>query len=112
MPLITISYNIGCDGDAIARRVANGLDLDLFDNTRLQNMALELGAAAPQIMDSGENRSGFFYHLLSKKPQLYFDAMEAVIKKIASALHPPKSRPVIWRTSSSRRNFSPHPPRR
>ena len=39
MPLITISRGIGCGGIIISRLVAEGLNLELFDDERLQKEA-------------------------------------------------------------------------
>ena len=43
MPLITISRGIGCGATIIARLVANGLKIDLYDDHSLQQEAIKMG---------------------------------------------------------------------
>ena len=43
MPLITISRGIGCGGMIIARLVADGLKLELYDDDRLEQEVLKMG---------------------------------------------------------------------
>ncbi|MBW1805073.1 MAG: cytidylate kinase family protein [Deltaproteobacteria bacterium] len=43
MSLITISSPIGCGGEEIARAVANGLDLEVFDDRKLLEIAPAVG---------------------------------------------------------------------
>ena len=43
MPLITISENLGSGGMSIARRVAEKLDINPYDDDRLQKEAVDLG---------------------------------------------------------------------
>ena len=41
--MITISYSTGTDGQRIARRVANDLNLELYDDQKIQEMVVSLG---------------------------------------------------------------------
>ena len=43
MSLVTITRNIGCGGTTIARLVADGLKLELYDDHRLQEEAIKMG---------------------------------------------------------------------
>ena len=49
MSLITISRGIGCGGMIIARLVAEGLRLELFDDRKLQEEAIKMGLRTEQI---------------------------------------------------------------
>ena len=55
MPLITISRGIGCGGLIVARRVAEGLNLELFDDRRLQEEAIKLGLQMVTETENWEN---------------------------------------------------------
>ena len=39
MPLITITQGIGCGGLAVAQKVANSLNIELYDDSKLRNEA-------------------------------------------------------------------------
>ena len=60
MSLITITQNLGSGGMAIARQVAEGLNIELYDDERLQAEALEMNI-----------RSDMFRNLDKKKPGLF-----------------------------------------
>ena len=50
MPLLTISENLGSGGMSIARQVAEKLNLNLYDDDRLQKEAVDMGIRAEDIM--------------------------------------------------------------
>ena len=49
MPLITISRSLGCGGTAVARLVAEGLDLQLYDDQKLQEEAAKMGVRSDEL---------------------------------------------------------------
>jgi hypothetical protein len=55
MPLITITHTIGCDALAIARRVADGLSVEIYDDSRLREEAFRMGLHRPTQRFSGES---------------------------------------------------------
>ena len=83
MPLITISRGMGSGGIKIARRVADGLKLELFDDQRLQREAVEMGIRSEELESLNEKAPGFFDHLWGYKPELYLDLMESVVYEVA-----------------------------
>jgi len=83
MPLITISQRIGSGGKAIAELVANGLDLELFDDNRLQREARNMQIRPEAIKNVDEKAPDFFHRLLSKKPEIYLDYLESVVYALA-----------------------------
>jgi cytidylate kinase len=83
MSLITISRGIGCGGLIIARQVAEALDLDLFDDQRLQEEALRLGIRSKDLVSLDEKKPGLFDRILNRRPELYLDFMEAVVYGVA-----------------------------
>ncbi|UCH22528.1 MAG: cytidylate kinase family protein [Deltaproteobacteria bacterium] len=85
MPLITISQSIGSEGLTIARLVADGLGLKLYDDFELQQMALKIGIDAKDIKSLDEKAPGLFDRILYNRPELYLDYMETVIYEVARA---------------------------
>ena len=87
MSLITISCGIGCGGLIIARRVAKALRVELFDDQRLQEEALRLGIRSEDLVSLDEKKPGLFDRILSRRPEMYLDFMEAVVYGVAKAGH-------------------------
>ena len=83
MALITISQSVGSGGEKIAKRVANDLNLVLYDDTRLQEAAVKMGVPEAELDRLDEKAPGLFDRMLSKKPEVYLDMMEAVVYDIA-----------------------------
>lgn len=83
MSLITITRCIGCAGMTIARKVAEGLNIELYDDQRLQEKAVTIGIQPEILKELGEKAPGFFNRLFSHKPDVYLDLMEAVIYEVA-----------------------------
>lgn len=83
MPLITISRRTGSGGHRIAQMVAHLLKLELFDDLRLQQEASKLGISNDDIRGMNEKAPGFFDQILSRKPEMYLEFMEALIYEIA-----------------------------
>ena len=52
MPFVSISQRLGSQGEAIARRVAFSLNLELFDDEKLQQIAIDMGIS-PEILSEG-----------------------------------------------------------
>jgi len=49
MSLITITSGIGCGEMRIAQQVAGGLELELYDDQRLQEKAVEMGLSLEDL---------------------------------------------------------------
>lgn len=79
MALITISRSMGSGDLDIARRVAEALDLELFDDRRLKEKALAMGIRSEDLKGLDEKAPGFFDRLLSQKPETYLDLLESVV---------------------------------
>lgn len=73
MSLVTITRNIGCGGTTIARLVADGLKLELYDDHRLQEEAIKMGISPEVLKRLDEKAPGLFNRLLSHKPETYLD---------------------------------------
>jgi len=83
MSLITITRCIGCGGMTIAGKVAEELNIELYDDERLQEEAGKIGVQPEILKELGEKAPGFFNRLFSHKPEAYLDLMEAVIFEVA-----------------------------
>lgn len=83
MPLITVSRGIGCGGMIIARLVADGLHLPLYDNDMLQKEAVRSGYRAEEMEGLDEKAPGFLDLMFSRRPRLFLDYMESLIYGVA-----------------------------
>jgi cytidylate kinase len=83
MTLITITQNFGGDGTAIARKVADGLGIDLFDNRKLQDLFQARGIPSEEIGRFDEKAPGFLDKFLGSRPQVFLDILESVIYEVA-----------------------------
>lgn len=83
MSLITISYNTGTDGRRIALRVANDLNLELYDDQKIQEIVVALGIRTEDIKELNEKEPGFFDRLLSRKPDIYLRCLDSAVYSVA-----------------------------
>ena len=83
MSLITISESIGCGGKAIAALVADELKLELYDDRRLEEEAIQLGIQPEDVKDLDEKAPGIFGRIFSDKPQVYLDLLQGVVYEVA-----------------------------
>ena len=80
MSLITITQSIGCDGLAVAKRVAEGLNIELFDDMKLKEEAAQKGL----LLSVQEKQPGWFARLMGDQPELYRELIESVVLGVAS----------------------------
>ncbi len=83
MSLITISEGIGCGGLAIAQRVADELNVELYDDRRLEQEAIGLGIRPKDLKGLDEKAPGLFSRILSDKAHVYLDLLQAVVYEVA-----------------------------
>ena len=83
MTLITITQNMGCSGEKIAKLVADRLNLELYDDARLKQTVQTMGKEFEELKHFDEKAPGFFDRLLSNKPDIFLDLMESVIYEVA-----------------------------
>lgn len=87
MALITISRHKGCGGMEIAKTVAKELELELYDDARLRDEALQMGLKAEELKGFDTKAPGFFDRIMRSEPQLYLDLMASVIYEVAKRCH-------------------------
>jgi len=83
MPLITITGGIGCGILAVAGEVARRLDVDLFDDERLQHVALDIGFSSQDLKAFDQKAPGLLDRLFRRSPETYDELMAAVIYEVA-----------------------------
>ena len=83
MPLITITTGIGCCGLEIARRVAGGLEIPLYDDEKLREESIAMGLSSKELKSLDEKAPGFFSRVLEFRPQSYLELLEAVVYEIS-----------------------------
>lgn len=83
MSLITITSGIGCGGTAIAQILSHELTLDLYDDERLQQEAVDAGISMEELKDFNQKAPGLFNRILSNKPQTYLNLMEALVYEVS-----------------------------
>jgi len=83
MSLITISQNLGSGGKKIAKRVAEGLDLELYDDARLQKEAVKSGVHSEDLKHLDEKMPNLFDRILGTDPKVYIDVMESVVYDVS-----------------------------
>ena len=87
MSLITITSGIGSGSMTIAQLVSDELKLDLYDDQRLQQEAVDTGISSEEVKDLDQKAPGLFNRILSHKPQVYLDLMEALVYEVARRGH-------------------------
>ncbi|MCU0561373.1 MAG: cytidylate kinase family protein [Desulfobacterales bacterium] len=79
MPLITITHGIGSDGAAVARLVAEGLGIPLFDDANLLGAAVRMGLDVEPLQKFKEKPPGWFERLIGEQFDVFANLMGAVI---------------------------------
>ena len=83
MSLITISRSLGSGGEVIASKVAKVLNIELYDDNKLQQAAIDMGIPADDVKKLNEKAPGLFDRLLNRKPETYLELMESVVYDVA-----------------------------
>lgn len=83
MALLTITDNVGSGGKDISAEVAKTLGIPLYDDKRLQESAVALGIALPDVDGLDEKAPGLFDRILSWRPTVYLDLVESVVFAVA-----------------------------
>ena len=83
MSLVTITQTIGCNGLAIARRIAEGLGIELYDDSRLREEAIRMGFHEEKLKGFQEKAPDWFDRILGGKPEMYLELMESVVYEAA-----------------------------
>lgn len=83
MSLITISQSMGSGDAGLAKRVAESLNIELYDDLKLKQKALDMGVRKADLKGLDEKAPGFLDHYLSSKPESYRELLESVVYEVA-----------------------------
>jgi len=83
MSLITISHSLGTGGRRIAHRVANDLNVELYDDQKFQEIVVSLGIRTEDFKELDEKEPGFFDRLLSRQPDIFLRCMDSAVYSVA-----------------------------
>ena len=83
MPLITMTGGIGCGILDVAGEVARQLDMELFDDERLQDVALDMGFSSQDLKAFDKKAPGLLDRLFRRSPETYDELMAAVIYEVS-----------------------------
>jgi cytidylate kinase len=83
MSLITITTGIACGGMTTARRVAEELDIVLYDDDRLQEEAVQMGFSSQDMKSFDQTAPGLLTRLLRRRPAEYLELMAAAVYEVA-----------------------------
>jgi cytidylate kinase len=83
MPLITVTTSIGCGAMAVSQKIADDLQIEIYDDERLQQEALNMGYSSEDLKGFDEKAPGLFDRLLRRRPEIYNELMAAVIYQVA-----------------------------
>ena len=81
MSLLTISSPFGSGGKEIAQIVADGLNLEIYDDRKLLELASEAGIRPEDLKEL--RRPGFFDRIFSNKPRVYLEYMDSIIFEVS-----------------------------
>jgi cytidylate kinase len=74
---------MGCGALTVAKKVAERLKLELYDDDRLQQEAVSMGYASEDLKAFDEKAPGLFDRLLRRRPEMYDELMAGVIYEVA-----------------------------
>lgn len=83
MPLITITHGIGSDGVSVAKQVAEGLGIPLYDDANLLGAAVRMGLDVGPLQKFKEQPPGWFERLFGEEFDLFANLMGSVIYEAA-----------------------------
>jgi cytidylate kinase len=83
MSLITLTHPIGCSAAEIAQRVAERLNVNVYDDSRLKLEALRMGLTTDHLKGLQEQPPGWYERLINDTPGVHLKIMESVIYEAA-----------------------------
>lgn len=84
MSLITITQDYGSHGYYVAQKVAEQLQLELYDDETLRDAAVKMGVQSENLNALKEQKPGFFDRLMSVKPEVYLEVLQGVVYNVSS----------------------------
>jgi cytidylate kinase len=84
MPLITITQSIGCDGLTVAQKVADSLTIDLYDDSKLRNVASRMTLHSRKLIREFKEEPPSWFLRLMGEPEIYLNLIESAVFEITS----------------------------
>ncbi len=84
MPLITITQGIGCGALAVAKKVADGLNIELYDDAKLRDEASRMTIHSRKLIHEFKEGPPRWFIRLMGEPEIYLNLMESAVFEIAS----------------------------
>jgi cytidylate kinase len=84
MPLITITQGLGCDGSAVAQKVAGKLDIELYDDAKLRSKASGMTRKSGKLIREFKEEPPSWFIRLMGEPEIYLNLIESAVFEIAS----------------------------
>lgn len=83
MSLITVTTSIGCGAVSVAQKVVESLNIELYDDNRIQQEAIDMGYSTEDLKGFDQKAPGLLDRLLRRRPEIYNELMAAVIYELA-----------------------------
>jgi cytidylate kinase len=84
MPLITITQGIGCGALEVAKKVADGLNIELYDDAKLRDEASRMTIHSRKLIQEFKEGPPRWFIRLMGEPEIYLNLMESAVFEIAS----------------------------
>jgi CMP/dCMP kinase len=84
MPLITITQGLGCEGLSVAQKVADKLNVQLYDDAKLRSTAKAMTSKSGNIIREFKEETPSWFIRLMGHPEIYLNLMESAVFEIAS----------------------------
>ena len=84
MPLITITQGLGCEGLSVAQKIAERLNIELYDDAKLRSKAKEMTSRSGKIVREFKEEAPSWFIRLMGQPEIYLNLMESAVFEIAS----------------------------
>jgi shikimate kinase len=84
MPLITITQGLGCGGLSVAKKVAESLNIELYDDTKLRNEASRMTIHSKKLIREFKEEPPQWFIRLMGEPEIYLNLIESAVFEIAS----------------------------
>jgi cytidylate kinase len=83
MPLVTITENLGSPGTGIARKVAEAMGCELFDDRKLHELVGRQGISPEEIRELDERSPGYWEFFFKSRPQVFLNVLESIVYEVA-----------------------------
>lgn len=84
MPLITVTQGLGCEGLPVAQKVADKLNVELYNDAKLRSTAQAMTSKSGNIIREFKEETPSWFIRLMGQPEIYLNLMESAVFEIAS----------------------------